>query len=42
MMTGFSTTTREAVSAIQHGAYGFLMKPFDNIDDLEKLIVEAV
>lgn len=41
MMTGFSTT-REAVSAIQHGAYGFLMKPFDNIDDLEKLIVEAV
>lgn len=41
MMTGFSTT-REAVSAIQHGAYGFLMKPFDNIDELEKLIVEAV
>lgn len=41
MMTGFSTT-REAVRAIQHGAYDFLEKPFDNIDELEKLIGEAV
>ncbi|WP_421071948.1 response regulator [Pelotomaculum propionicicum] len=40
MMTGLSTT-REAIRAIRHGAYDFLMKPFDSIDELEKLIGEA-
>jgi two-component system NtrC family response regulator len=41
MMTGYSTT-RMAVKAIQLGAYDFLEKPFEKIDELEKLIDEAI
>jgi two-component system NtrC family response regulator len=41
IMTGYSTT-RTAVKAIQLGAFDYLEKPFDDIEELEKLIQSAV
>ena len=41
IMTAFSTT-RTAVKAIQLGAYNFLEKPFENIDDLEAMVDEVL
>ncbi len=41
VMTAFSTT-RTAVKAIQLGAHNFLEKPFENIDELEKMIGEVL
>lgn len=40
IMTGYSTT-RTAVKAIQLGAFDYLEKPFDDIEELEKLIQSA-
>ncbi|MEW5952947.1 MAG: sigma-54 dependent transcriptional regulator [Bacillota bacterium] len=40
IMTGYSTT-RTAVKAIQYGAYDYLDKPFEDIDEVEKLIEQA-
>jgi len=41
IMTGYSTT-RTAVKAIQLGAFDYLEKPFDNIDEVERLIEKAI
>lgn len=40
IMTGYSTT-RTAVKAIQLGAFDYLEKPFEDIDEVEKLIQKA-
>ena len=40
LMTGFSTV-RTAVTAIQHGAYDYLEKPFEDITEIEQLIARA-
>jgi len=40
LMTGYSTV-KTAVTAIQLGAYDYLEKPFDNIDEIERLIARA-
>lgn len=40
IMTGYSTT-RTAVKAMQLGAYDYLEKPFENIDEVESLIRKA-
>jgi len=40
IMTGYSTT-RTAVKAIQLGAFDYLEKPFEDIDEVEKLIKKA-
>ncbi len=40
IMTGFSTI-KTAVQAIQLGAYEYLEKPFDNIDEIEELVKKA-
>lgn len=40
IMTGFSTI-KTAVAAIQLGAYEYLEKPFDDIDQIERLIEKA-
>ncbi len=40
IMTGYSTT-RTAVKAIQYGAYDYLDKPFEDIDQVERLIESA-
>lgn len=40
IMTGYSTT-RTAVKAIQLGAFDYLEKPFDDIDEVERLIKRA-
>jgi len=40
IMTGYSTT-RTAVQAIQLGAFDYLEKPFEDIDEVEKLIQKA-
>ncbi len=40
IMTGYSTI-KTAVSAVQLGAYEYLEKPFDNIDEIEALIEKA-
>ncbi|MDD2554049.1 MAG: sigma-54 dependent transcriptional regulator, partial [Desulfotomaculaceae bacterium] len=41
IMTGYSTT-RTAVKAIQLGAFDYLEKPFDDIEELELLVQKAV
>lgn len=41
VMTGYGTD-RTAAKAVQMGAYDFLDKPFDNIDDLERVVKKAV
>src|SRR6266704_2073177 len=41
IMTGYSTV-KTAVAAMQLGAYEYLEKPFDNIDEIEALIARAV
>lgn len=41
MMTGYSTT-KTAVRAIQLGAFDYLEKPFEDIDEVENLIHKAV
>ncbi|HDR46492.1 MAG TPA: sigma-54-dependent Fis family transcriptional regulator, partial [Geoalkalibacter subterraneus] len=41
LMTGYSTV-RTAVQAVQLGAYEYLEKPFDDIDEIEALIAKAV
>ena len=41
LMTGYSTV-KTAVTAIQLGAYDYLEKPFDDIDQIERLIARAV
>jgi len=40
IMTGYSTI-KTAVTAMQLGAYEYLEKPFDDIDEIEKLIQKA-
>ncbi|BCR04447.1 acetoacetate metabolism regulatory protein AtoC [Desulfuromonas versatilis] len=40
IMTGFSTI-KTAVQAIQLGAYEYLEKPFENIDEIEQLVAKA-
>lgn len=40
IMTGYSTT-KSAVKAIQLGAFDYLEKPFEDIDEVEKLIQKA-
>lgn len=40
IMTGYSTI-KTAVSAVQLGAYEYLEKPFDDIDEIEALIEKA-
>lgn len=40
IMTGYSTT-RTAVKAIQYGAYDYLDKPFEDINEVERLIERA-
>lgn len=40
IMTGYSTV-KTAVTAIQHGAYEYLEKPFDDIGEIEALISRA-
>ena len=40
LMTGYSTV-KTAVTAIQLGAYDYLEKPFDDIDEIERLIARA-
>src|SRR6266571_5048048 len=40
IMTGYSTV-KTAVAAMQQGAYEYLEKPFDNIDEIEALIEKA-
>ncbi len=40
IMTGYSTI-KTAVTAVQLGAYEYLEKPFDNIDEIETLIEKA-
>ncbi len=40
LMTGYSTV-KTAVTAIQLGAYDYLEKPFDDIDEIERLIGKA-
>lgn len=41
MMTGYSTV-KTAVEAIQLGAYDYLEKPFENLDDLEMIMGRAL
>ena len=41
IMTGYGTT-RTAVKAIQLGAFDYLEKPFENIDEVEELIQKAI
>jgi len=41
IMTGYSTT-RTAVKAIQLGAFDYVEKPFEDIDELENLIEKAL
>ena len=41
IMTGYSTI-KTAVTAMQLGAYEYLEKPFDDIDEIESLIEKAV
>ena len=40
IMTGYSTI-KTAVQAIQLGAYEYVEKPFDNIEEIEKLVARA-
>ncbi len=41
IMTGFSTV-KTAVQAIQLGAYEYIEKPFDEIDEIETLVAKAL
>jgi two-component system NtrC family response regulator len=41
IMTGYSTV-KTAVAAMQQGAYEYLEKPFDDIGEIEELVVRAV
>lgn len=41
IMTGYSTV-KTAVAAMQHGAYEYLEKPFEDIGQIEELITRAV
>lgn len=41
MMTGYATVS-EAVGAMKEGAYDYLTKPFDNLDEIEAVVERAL